>query len=289
MRSALGIGEEHSSLSKSPSQFVDLTSLCCQAAGGHPEWADDLTVVWLFFYTAAHIMDKVQDKDEPEPWWRDLGPGGALSAATGFYFSASLALSQLSSNPHTHVAAKEIVSDLYNSFLVMTSGQFAEMIDSQPSLEDYWKYAEAKSGAFFALACRSGAKLATSDKSVLDGFHRFGHHLGMLVQLKDDLDDIRPPSEGAVAGQRLEISRSLPVIFAQNVLPDADRERLRVSLSEAPWDAQAAGEVIRLLDQSNAAVYLVAEMERHRQMAMDAIHQAVPPSTSREALEYYLK
>jgi geranylgeranyl pyrophosphate synthase len=270
-------------------RWVDLPGLCCQAAGGHPEWADDLAVAWLLFYAAADLMDKVQDQDDPEPWWQDLGPGAALSVATGLYFSASLALHQIDYHPDTRAAAQEIVAEMYNSFLVMSSGQYRELITPQPSLEQFWENIAAKSGRFFATACRAAARIVTQERQRLDDFERYGHHLGMLIQIRDDLDDIQPPSDRAAYGQRREIARSLPVVYAQSVLPPADGEHLRECLGLASQDELAAGEVIRLLDKSNAALYLVTEMERHRQIALEAILRAAEPSPARDALENYLK
>ena len=40
-------------------------------------------------------MDHVEDKEEPDPWWAELGAGPVVNVATGLYFSACLALSQL--------------------------------------------------------------------------------------------------------------------------------------------------------------------------------------------------
>ena len=56
----------------------------------------------------------------------------------------------------------------------------------------------------------------------------------------------------------------------------------------APVDELAAAEVIRILNENNAALYLAAEMEKHRGMALDAIRSAARPSPARDALEAYL-
>ncbi len=287
MRLALGTGKELSAQSKSLSSWTDLPGLCCQAAGGYSEWADDLTVAWLLFYSAAHLMDKVQDQDEPDPWWKETGSGAALSAATGLYFSASLALNNIYHRPVNPKAAQEIVKDFYNCFLVMTSGQYSEFSDPFPSIERYWERAAAKSGGFFALACRSAARLASDDSLRLDGFERYGYHLGLIIQIRDDLEDIRPPAEKAAYGQRKEIGGSLAVVYALSVLPSQDRDLLRQSLRVAPSDSAAADEVIGLLNQSNASLYIVTEIERHRQLALESIQQAAENSPARESLENF--
>ncbi len=288
MRQALYGDEADSASSISLSQWAELPGLCCQAAGGRPEWADDLAVAWLLFYAAADIMDKVQDQDEPAGWWRALGPGAALSAATGLYFSASLALNQLAYRERTRSAAADITQDLYNGFLEMTCGQYADLVYQSPTLEQYWKHIGAKSGGFFALACRAAARLANQEGERPENFGRYGHHLGMLVQILDDIEDVRPLSDRLIPGQRHELARSLPVIYALSVLPDPEHDELKRLLSAAPVDEFAAEEVIRILNENNAALYLAAEMERHRGFALDAIRSAAPPSPARDSLEAYL-
>jgi len=188
MRLAVSGGEEKSESSDNLSHWVELPGLCCQAAGGHPEWADDLTIAWLLFYIAAHLMDKIQDQDDPDPWWRERGTGAALSAATGLFFTASLAINQLNTNSKTTPVAANIITSFNNSFLWMASGQYSDMLGPARTLQQYWDRAMAKSGSFFGLACRTGAQLATRETGQLATFERYGQHLGLLIQIKDDLD-----------------------------------------------------------------------------------------------------
>jgi hypothetical protein len=48
----------------------------------HPLYA----AAWLLFYAAAHLMDSLEDRDDPDPWWQALGPSAAINIATGLYF-----------------------------------------------------------------------------------------------------------------------------------------------------------------------------------------------------------
>jgi geranylgeranyl pyrophosphate synthase len=270
------------------SMWASLPGLCCQAAGGDPDWTLDLTAAWLLFYAAADIMDSVQDEDPPEPWWEHLGPGAALSVASGLYFTAGRALNALHQQEATARAAPEIADDYYNSFLAMTSGQYRELVSDQLSLEAYWENAAAKSGAFFELACRSGARLATDDSERLKAFERFGHHLGLLVQLADDMDDIRAPYEAGSPGQRPGFDRSLPVVYAREVLPQEEGGRLKEYLRQAPSDADAAGKAIALLDQSGASLYMRAEIRRHRERALEALSRTGAGGSSIQELSAML-
>lgn len=266
------------------SRWACLLRWCCQAAGGCPDSADDLTVAWLLFYAAAGLMDSVQDDDEPDAWWADLGQGAALSAATGLFFSASLALNRLHAREETSRVAAVIVEDFYNSLLVMASGQQKDVTNQQPSLEEYWQQAEAKSGAFFALGCRASAQIATTDPSRLEHFSQFGNHLGLLIQIKDDLEEFQSQNQIRNAKWLADISRSLAVVYTLDVCQLSDKERIRQCLFATTDDPVAVEEVIDIIDRSGAGVYILAELDRHRRLAKTALEQAKPQSPAAENL-----
>ncbi len=285
MRLGIGADQESKGSNRNISQWVSLPYLCCQAAGGHLEWADDLAVAWILFYSAAHLMDKVQDQDEPDAWWRDLGPGVALSAATGLYFSASLALNRIADHPDTSSCAVDIAEDFHRSFLIMTSGQYRDLGGPPNDLEEYWERASAKSGSFFALACHAGARLATDDAHRLEGFQRFGTQLGLLIQIKDDLDDIQPLPGSTIAGQRRELANSLTSIYTLSLLPEVQRQRLNGMLRIAPTDANAAQEALQMINSSGATLYVLSEIERHLNLAINALEQAALTGPAKDKLE----
>ena len=261
-----------------------LPGLCCQAAGGDPLWADDVAAAWFLFYAAAHIMDSIEDQDQPDPWWADLGRGAAINAATGLYFSASLALNNLLKHAATRASATEVITDFNHNFLVMCSGQYRDLVSPMPTLEQYWENAAAKSGAFFSLACRSGARLATDDALRVRMFSRFGHHIGLLVQILDDLEDMHPVQRLDLPGRQPELGHSLAVVYALSVYPPPEQARLRDLLATARHDLGAAQEALTLIDQSGAALYMAAEIERHHRQAVEALEQAAPQPPAGEAL-----
>jgi geranylgeranyl pyrophosphate synthase len=258
--------------------------LCCQAAGGEAEWADPLTLAWLLFYAAADLMDSVQDQDEPEEWWREPGPGAALAAASGLYFSGSLALDQLHQDGNTSHAAAEIIQDFFHAFLIMTSGQYLDLSVGVTTLEEYWRLAESKSGAFFKLACRAGARLASSDTSILQAYGEYGLHLGLLIQVMDDLDDIRQLHNVLPSRLKPNIKRSLPFICALEMNSASTQERLVTCLDSADQSQLAVDELVELLDECNAAFYVTAEMEHQRQSALAALERANPLPPYKDAL-----
>lgn len=256
---------------QSSSNWLSLPGLCCQAAGGDPQWADHVTAAWFLLYRAAHLMDSVQDQDEPDDWWADLGPGAALGAATGLFFTASAILEDLHNQSLPSGAGSDIVRRFSESFLTMSSGQHLDLTRKTLTLEEYWQVAEAKSGAFFGLACWAGARLASAEEQVLEAYHRFGIQIGLLIQIADDLDELRKPLKRRSTGGL--VPHSLPVIYALEVLPDVGRKKLNSVLLTAASDEAAAREAQEILDKSGAGLYLVAEFNRHLHLAENALQK----------------
>lgn len=252
-----------------------LPDLCCQAAGGQSGWADDLTTAWFLFYLAADLMDKIQDQDQA-PWQNKMSTGVALNAVSGLYFTASKALSCRHEEGVSKVGHDGIVEEFYKGFLMMCSGQHRDLILDDLTLEKVWEIASAKSGMFFAMACWGGARLATDDLNRLNGYKKFGHHLGVLIQILDDLEEFKPVIGVKKKRSESGILKSLPVVYAMEVYPPSVRDHLRKCLIASGDNGTAYQEAIDLIDQSGAVLYVETEIEHHRSAAMDGLAQADP-------------
>ena len=277
MRRAIYGGQaEHQQLNTRTSKWALMPGLCCQAAGGVLYWADYLAAAWFLFYTGASIMDRIEDRDELEAYWGKLGPGVALNAASGLFFSAALALENLRSEREDDQSTSEVIQYFHQSFLKMSSGQHRDLLQSEPNLDEYWQTVSAKSGVFFALAGWCGARLATDSPEKLDLFHQFGEQVGILVQIMDDLEDLKSPDGEQLKFKKGDISRSLPVVYAREVLTKAEGQQLRACLKSASEDPAKAQEALDLLNQSGAVLYILAEIEAHRERALATLRETDP-------------
>jgi hypothetical protein len=147
-----------------------LPSLCCQAAGGDPNVTNEVAGAWLLFYTAAHVFDSIEDQDQLEDNLAQWRPGVNINIATGLVISASSILNDLSQRENTREIAHELGQDFFGGILTMASGQHADLVSRQLELKQWYEIAEAKSGSFFSLACRSGARLGTSDPDKINSY-----------------------------------------------------------------------------------------------------------------------
>lgn len=261
-----------------------LPVLCCGAAGGDADEAVDISVAWLLFYVAAHIFDNIEDLDEPEAWYAEFGPGAAINTGCGLFFTASLALNSLYEQPKHQTAAFEINHAFQQQMMSMSSGQHLDLTLPQISLDQYWKIAEGKSGAFFELACWAGARLASEDALKLAGYKQFGKHLGLLLQLLDDLGDIHPPPNGPLLPKPRDLSHSFAMAYALSVFPEAQRKKLQDNFLLSANDDEAAKWVLESLQNSGVDLYLLTLIEQHRSLALQSLDDALPASPYQESL-----
>ena len=283
MHRALPYFGEQDQVEHSPLKWAALPGICCQAAGGDPRWVDGFAAAWLLYYVAAHIMDKVEDQDNLEGIWQEWGPRVAINIASGLYFSASLLLTDLYSQNKSSAIANEINGNFYQAFLRMCGGQQRDLTQPDPSLPDYWDNANDKSGVFFSMACRLGARFATSDKPTLDCYEEFGRNIGILIQILDDLEDYQGSGEGFGKVSFQVIRRSLPVIYALEVLPKQEASLFKEELERA-FDHQAAKAAFERIEKSGASYYIITEMERLRSQARTSLERAQPIQPSDKVL-----
>jgi geranylgeranyl pyrophosphate synthase len=265
-----------------------LPGLCCQAAGGEASQADVIAAAWMVFYAAADIMDSIQDQDEPAAWWKEAGPAAALSAATGLFFFASSLLNQIYTQEVPPRIAAQLVEDFYLGFLKMSSGQYDDLTHPHATLEQFWEIASEKSGAFFALACRAGASLASKNRQNIESYAQFGKYLGLLIQILDDLEELKTLTSSVSADRVDKIRRSLPMVYALNVYPPSSKEKLGLYLREAVRDPGAAKQAFQMIEGSGAVIYLLTEIERHRDLAVKSLMAAHARQPARDILTSFV-
>ena len=223
------------------SPFLSLTLLTCEAVGGDGGAAVPVAAAWHLLHAAAHLLDDVLDGEVPH-----LGPAQAMNATVGLTFLAQLSLTTLQ---HSHLPPVRIV-DLIAAFnhatLRMTAGQASDLAFGEgATLESYWRIVAAKSGACFALASRAGALLGAEPESEIAHYDRFGHHLGILLQISDDLRAIwRPRGPGDLA----TLGRTVPVVYVRAVAPVEIKSRLQSLVTRVPDDEAALIELQALLE-----------------------------------------
>jgi geranylgeranyl diphosphate synthase type I len=262
--------------------WLRLPLLCCQAAGGEPRWAEPVAAAWALLYAAAHLLDSLQDGDPPEPWWEALGPGPASNVATGLIATCSLLLTHDTERPR---AFELIRQDFFQTVLQMSSGQHRDLTAGSPSLEECWRVAEAKSGGFFGLACRAGARIAGIDEALVSHYSTYGTCLGLLVQIGDDLADLAEAKQMRSSRGRLAI----PMAYYRAVAsPEITGQSAQVA-GGAQTEAPPAQIPIELLEASGMRLYLSARAHELRQEGCRVLEQAAPSTAAVEELQRLIR
>ena len=170
----------------------------------------------------------------------------------------------------------------------MCSGQHADLLIPEPSLELYWKVAEAKSGSFFAFACWAGACLATDDTGKQANYKEFGNQIGLLIQIMDDLEELQFLQESEPKINPRNFFQSLPMVYALDVLPPRDRNCLADCLRHAPTDPIAAKAAYHIIEKSGVILYLMTVLEQHKNRARKSLERARPQSSAKHHLHKYM-
>jgi geranylgeranyl pyrophosphate synthase len=266
------------------SKWAILPGLCCQSAGGQAEWANDIAAAWLLFYIAADIMDTVEDQDQPEAWWVEFGHGTAVNLASGLYFTATRILDQLYQKQPTQEAAGDIIEKLLDGFLIMCSGQHNDLVRDRFTLDEYWKTSAAKSGQFFGMACWAGARVNIDDPTKLACYQEFGKHLGLLIQLLDDLEEFENLHDLASKLEWRNLQKALPVIYTLEVVPDPVKVQYIECMDQAHRDPQAVEVIIQIMEECGVVLYLLAEIERMSNSALSSLNSAGPETNASQYL-----
>ena len=158
----------------------------------------------------------------------------------------------------------------------MTSGQHQDINFPQLTLEQWWQVAEAKTGSFFSLACRSGAQLGTADGEKVAALGDFGFHLGLMLQIHDDIEDLQLLMAGGVSEISNNIRKSLTFSYAVEVLPEPEKNQLQELIASNSDKQDQINQMIDLFDQSGSGLYLLAELERNYVSGVKSLERAEP-------------
>lgn len=273
---------------KNPEQWIALPGLCCLAAGGELAKTRNISAAWLLLYTAAHVVDTVEDGDFDPQVSKLGGTGAAINTANGLFLSAIMHLQSLDMVDIPQDLAAQISSEYLKTIMIMTSGQHIDLTTPRIDLGQWWQIAEAKSGTFFSLACRTGARLGESDQEIVNSYSEYGFHLGLMLQIRDDLEDFRSLVESSRAVSPAAMARSLAVVYACDVLPDKSKDEIMQIMQARIPEQESANVLLKILDSCGAGMYMLAELEKHFNLGMAALAAACPTSPAREKLESYI-
>jgi heptaprenyl diphosphate synthase len=169
----------------------------------------------------------------------------------------------------------EVAALLARTIGRLCEGQLAELQSTfRPtrSIAAYEDSIAGKTASLFASSCRIGALVAGHPRPVVDAVTDYGHHLGMVFQVVDDLLDItRTEAElGKPAGHDMvEGVYTLPVIVTL-AAGGAPAERLAAMLGR-PLDEVQVAEALEIVRAGDGIPAAVRAARAHADRAVTAI------------------
>jgi geranylgeranyl diphosphate synthase type I len=228
-------------------------------------------------YLAAHLLDGSADE---ESWVGREGLAATLAAAC--IVTAEHLIDQ---NYHNELNAEILCSireDIHRTILTACQGQIADLVETRPSLERCWQIAGQKTAAVYELACRIGAQLATSNRNHHASLGEYGFHLGLMIQIGDDIAGLwsRDGCQSDIARKKW----SLPVAYTMEGSSMSDSKRLQDYLEGADGAPSTEETARQMIMGSGALLYLAAKAERHRLLAEEALKKATCREEARQKL-----
>lgn len=242
---------------------------------------DEVAAAWSLLYSALYLLDKIEDDELDQLAFHP--PAGTLTnITTGLLATVELILDELDLPGRSGEDLAEIRGAFHRCLVTMCAGQSLDLSGSRLSLEQSWSVAEAKSGVFFGLGCRLGAFAACGDRQTAEKFYQYGHALGMLVQIEDDLDGLwgKPNKRSDLAQGKF----SLPVAFAVSTGSEEWVAELLALLAQARMDYNAEESARGMVLKQGALLYLLLEAEKQKQAAETALENLSLDHAARETL-----
>ena len=169
---------------------------------------------------------------------------------------------------------------LSRSMADMCSGemtQYAAQFDTKADESSYFISISGKTASLFSAACEAGAILSGCTREVTSGMCRFGHALGILFQLRDDLMDCTDADAGAGKCLGMDFIRgvyTLPVLYS--FLEPGYGPRLKeLSRSAASGEAgeNLSAELMHLVTAAGGAAYTRWTMRQYHERAKTELGQ----------------
>ncbi|MFN3876306.1 MAG: polyprenyl synthetase family protein, partial [Flavobacteriales bacterium] len=154
------------------------------------------------------------------------------------------------------------------------------------SEEVYFDIIRQKTASLIAACCASGAAAAGQGEETVERMRRFGEHVGIAFQIKDDLFDY---GEGVGTGKPtgLDIKEkklTLPLIHALRQVPKADRRWMVDVVKNRSSDSASVLRVVAKVAEAGGIDHARKRMLEHRDLALAILH-GFPRNEARDGLE----
>ncbi len=221
-----------------PEAILPLAS--CQAVHGNPQDAVAISAALITAAACLRLLDDLEDQDRPGKLWEQVGTARTWNYACAVH---TVSFKILNRAYFPAQVFQQINQYFIDAFLRIAAGQDRDLAGVTKTIEDYWATVEMKIASGYATACATGAMAGTENPKLIQACGTFGHHLGLAIQILNDMESIWQP-DGITDLKQGKIT--LPLIYGlQSEHPE--REEL-MSLVAAKEIATHANRIKEILD-----------------------------------------
>jgi len=242
-----------------------------------------LAAIIEFIHTATLLHDDVVDKSDLRRGRATANAkwGNAPSVLVGdFLYSRSFQMMVALSN-------MEIMRILADTTNVISEGEVQQLINAgndQITEEEYFTVIDKKTARLFRAAAEAGAVLATPEPDLQENMSLYGHHLGMVFQLTDDVLDYQGDAEeiGKNVGDDLaEGKPTLPLLYILKAGTPEQVELVRGVISNG--GRELFNEVLSAIQNTGAIDYTMSVARHHANQALSHLNP-LPESPEKRAM-----
>ncbi|HVO69244.1 MAG TPA: polyprenyl synthetase family protein, partial [Aggregatilineaceae bacterium] len=216
---------------------------------------------FLHNFTLIHddVMDKSLERRHRAAVWTRWGSTQAINAGDALYALANLVCVRLLNTATPPDKIARAVQTLSQACLWTAQGQildidFETREDVSPA--DYITMISHKTGTLIEAAAEIGALLSTDNEATIQAYARFGRHLGIAFQIRDDYlgmwgDEART-GKSATSDIR-EKKKSYPILVGFERASDTDRAALRRLYAQETLSDRDIQPVLVILNRAGAA------------------------------------
>jgi geranylgeranyl diphosphate synthase type I len=254
-----------------------------QALGGDVTAALPAAAAIELLHNAALVFDDIQDQGSLRRGrpavWRLCGAHQAMNVGVALQALVHLAAAETARGGLSADRALATQEELALCTLRLVEGQHQDLAfqgRARPTIDDYMRMCGAKTGSLMASAAYLGALLAGREE-VAEPARRLGYHLGMYLQIEDDIAGIW--GQAAALGKDVHDlesgKKTLPLLYVFH-LDDAPAELKDLGerfFGGEALDGEAMGRLRQYALELGGRAYAEEMAGFHRELARRALDE----------------
>ncbi len=160
-----------------------LVTLACEAMGGTANEASFAAASIELIHSSSLVLDDVIDKSEKRR--------GRFTIHKLWGVDMALLTVQILAALSLKIAAKDprLIHAIADSLYYMGEGEAMELVDFARDKKSYLELAFRKTGSLFGSAAEVGSLVGGGKKEQIENITKFGSHIGIAFQIRDDILD----------------------------------------------------------------------------------------------------